>query len=1643
MNWPIYHKNGERIAVAHSLTYSGEWMGDEFVVVTIKSEAPIVFSIGDYLEYRGERYYLNVDPTVQKGARIYSRGDAFVYDNIKFYSVSDELTRCKFLDYVLSDNKMFYTGLPDFSFYAASVSALADRIKANLDRLYTGDKTWTVRVMQGEGFYVSGGGGLTVDDDAIDGVKNKVISVNNSSVWDALCLAEKEFELTFIVRNRVITIGHQGALLSKYFRYGMGNGLVKIEKTTDDTQMVVTRLRVYGNTTNLPIRYYNNLGIRCFIDFGEIGLYVNKIDHGVLTVLFNVPSGVQSKLRFSKSEKKEEDTYVNYPFDCELDGVSVKARLEGNKAVIAIHEADNSIDVINAWKSKFDNGSRRAYVTSNCDKDKWPADWRDVDPLNNHPDNMNCTRLMLPGFPYMSLSEYAKEKNIEWEGSLSDNIYDPYIDSPDADIIGIREATVMFDGSENRDDIYPSVEWSGAGEKNTVITGSTIDDNGVYEEGKAPNNFKITISDIGFDIIKQANGDTPHISMKDGMCGGREFEVVSTKKVSEGYELTLKRTEDSSLNLWFPYKNFQIKENDKFVVLGIDMPDLYVSGASDELLRQAFVWLRENDKVCYKYSLNVDPIFMQRQHDAHVERDEDSLHDTIKAGDVLQFGDDDLDINASITIDKLEIKEGENSLPQYSITIVDKKSASTLQRIQNQVDKLASGSLFNGAAVPEGMEDIIKKIGRRNFLSRTIDDTAEGHITFNKGLSVGNFVKDASGANIDKDGNAEFESIKGRGFLEVPEIRFNRVTLVVGTDIQSPCGGVIQSVEPINAYSGIATLELGSDEMFGSIQEGALCCGYFHDITNNANNANADSDDKRGNITYKGFASVYFHIDEILDEKATKFRYSLRPNTTIHPYASMNFGGRGNTIIENKDLQGFTITTNNYEATYQLVTNWDWDEPQKHIVRVSGKLDGFEALAGVLSWPYSPYFGTIESNLYLRGTINTVSNNQRYIYLTQKYNGIVTFDTYEVVSIKIRDAWFQDRTKEFTINIKKNGSVIKSFNGEAEPTYTISYGDLSKENTEYIVECNDGKYSVSSTFSIRKLIYSYELRVFKASVNPANGIENTLTFNSGEPLMFNDGEPIDVISEGDTIQATRINNNEESSEGTLKYQYDDEPMVEIGNYEDVIVKSGFSNIGFYWFDAEGNEIQHKIVPIINVIDSFTQSVYKRAKDKPQKPSLGSYDEPIPTSEGWSNSAPDGDGYVWMTNRKFYSDGRETQWSDPSKISGDRGWLGCAIRQRSWVVGVEYRNDENAERNDEKYVDVVLVEDENDATGYSAFKCLKTGVYDVMPTASNYDPSIWQKASSIPFLYINTLLAKNAHIKFGSGNQLLLQSENGDVIGGMSGFGTDSNNVRMWIGGAIPGTAPFRVLEDGTIIATKAIIKGDSEVEGIVKALSGKIAGFNIINNDLTNGPEFNNNASVVFRNDLHSTFAGIGGNILPPSLGGIAAVARFENHDDNFQLGAGKNYAMLVSAKGASYNHAIEINGGDISGFAMRNKIVDTTTYLTRNDFNVVCINSNSADVYLPKMELYDDGHVIRFKRLGNNAYVRPQSCKTYLNGSEFASTPIIIFGRNEAMTGEWSMPIGEEGDSIDLVWVRDIRRVISGVAYYGAWIMYKMPRDW
>lgn len=834
--WNIYHKDGSKLTdvneeqiTVHGLEYSDSWMGECFVAINLKHEVPINFQIGDYIVYRGERFELNYEPGKDKQARPDTYGEGFVYDSVKFNALQDELSRAEFLDVVMNDNELHYTTLPKFPFYVQTLDDLLDRIQANLDdqigaglwKIYSRNMKRSVQRGCLESDWLSMYGEGTRDNV----IESMSITVDSQTCWQALALVNEKWNINFIVRGRNIYVGTTGIEAGHIFSYGIGNGLYEIVQNADSDQSVITRLRAYGSEKNLPSHYYADLGVKYVANITKVITASRNVelelDIDYIETYFKNPrkyivsgeTGEQSSgwvLKVTFDFKTEITGYVTQKYNTN------KCRFYSEYRGTQVDSGDEeSRENLNTFIAQVKAGKTKMYITSGLNKKNVPSSMKEY--AENLPNNMSINRLMLPGFPHVSLSDFydsltdEEKKYVNPTGKqhrFSTDPHRPYIDSINIDQIGLRSASQFFDTDDKTNgvvEIYPTIEEMVVGgvRVDEIDEGVAPDDDGRYDGDPGPNNVDIYLSKtVDFDIKDLADDDFS-ISMKDGMCGGRTFKVASSTKVDGRWRLTIERIKDDALELWFPYKDYPIKKGDHFVLTGITLPDSYVNAASLKLLKYAIAFIDKNDYTRYVYQPKVDEIFMARQHD-QAEADDTgvikSLHDTLKAGDLMNFNDTDLNIEGIISIDQLTIKEENGKIPTYDITLREDKEVGTIQKIQQQISSIKSGNGGTGAGLTTTqVKNQVATEGSKHFISKINDDIAKGTVTWEKvqkfvsGLFVGNFNAENGGSwTPDTEGRShlitDYLEVRMKAIFE--ELAIKKNSTIGGKEIISPAGGV-------------------------------------------------------------------------------------------------------------------------------------------------------------------------------------------------------------------------------------------------------------------------------------------------------------------------------------------------------------------------------------------------------------------------------------------------------------------------------------------------------------------------------------------------------------------------------------------------------------------------------------------------------------------------------------------------------------------------------------------------------------------------------------------------------------------------------------------------------------------------------------
>lgn len=352
-----------------------------------------------------------------------------------------------------------------------------------------------------------------------------------------------------------------------------------------------------------------------------------------------------------------------------------------------------------------------------------------------------------------------------------------------------------------------------------------------------------------------------------------------------------------------------------------------------------------------------------------------------------------------------------------------------------------------------------------------------------------------------------------------------------------------------------------------------------------------------------------------------------------------------------------------------------------------------------------------------------------------------------------------------------------------------------------------------------------------------------------------------------------------------------------------------------------------------------------------------------------------------------------QGSRGPALRGPREWSACDIGTK-FYAGAE----------GEDYLDVVLYKGNYYVCNKSHNKSQVTAPGTVLSESNG----LWQLGDKVELVATNILLSNYALIKNLGVEAVEMKDADGNVL---------------------------FVVKDGVVTCKTGTFDN-------IAVQSGRVGGFNIDGMVLTNAG-LNNDAAVLCKHSTYGVTAAIGANVTPGT--GYRAVALFENHDtSNGVTTSLPNYAIRASARNTRNNIAIALDGGAVQGFAMRNVIVGTTATagaIAREDYNVVALNSSQCQLTLPQMQLYDDGHVIRIKRLGNGALgLRMVACYTYNGRASRLSTPVLRTATGGYIVGTSTHVVGSAvGDSIELVWCRDIVSTVNGTTYYGAWVEYKL----
>lgn len=849
-------------------------------------------------------------------------------------------------------------------------------------------------------------------------------------------------------------------------------------------------------------------------------------------------------------------------------------------------------------------------------------------------------------------------------------------------------------------------------------------------------------------------------------------------------------------------------------------------------------------------------------------------------------------------------------------------------------------SFLNGINVTKGVvTDTITATELSSNIVKVLDKLTANNAAFSGNISSVDYAEKLLGWLITPSGDIDAKSLRLRDFLEVPELRYNRVSVITGEEWNAPGGGIIESVDEENS---IVYLKLEPGEVT-AVEVDDICKANFNNDT--------------------GFQTTYFRITEKLDNGS--FKYVLRSGYTYHPQKAMHFVCYGN--FTNAERQKSSYSTQNYIRFLKGVNNWEITKDM--IAMQLGDLSNLK-LFGMDMTGHSAYLNRI----YMTGTIKQISNDGVTEVPVPVFKGEWKSGTYwyydEVTHngstwICIESTTTQEPSDSSTDWLKviskgedgqdgqdgKDGKGVQSVDVLyylSSSSTSLSGGSWSTNSPTWV----DGKYIWSKT----KVVYTDGSSI---ETNPA-------CITGGKGNTGGDGRGISSIVE-EYYLSTSSNSLVGGSWSTTpptwengKYiwtrsviTYTDStstttnPICSTGSTgetgigvksvaEQYYLSTSYSTpTGGSWQTSvpawqDGKYIWTRVV-ITYTNNTYTETdpvCVTGGKGPSGNDGVGisavdvlfylSTSSSSLEGGAWSTTSPkweDGK-YLWTKTKVTYTNG-STWESDPACITGSQGKTGlpgAMLRPRGvWKANTEYYNNET-------FIDTVIYDGQNKL-------CKITHT-----STTSFDSTKWEEFSEFVNVATNVLLAQNATI---------------DVLGSSGIFVGNLDKTKGWImteGSIKHNVTGVELTSDGKIslpetgginVGGKTFIEaGKIKTEFIdvdnltvkkLAAVEGTIAGFKISDTHIgVDDPNHNNayEGLSLYKDFIkfsdEKSWAGIGTNVFPLSSG-KSCLGRFDFTSSEVDSGTAvyAKFRPAVDDLGWSQQTAIQYDG-NIYGIGQR-----------------------------------------------------------------------------------------------------------------------------
>lgn len=535
-------------------------------------------------------------------------------------------------------------------------------------------------------------------------------------------------------------------------------------------------------------------------------------------------------------------------------------------------------------------------------------------------------------------------------------------------------------------------------------------------------------------------------------------------------------------------------------------------------------------------------------------------------------------------------------------------------------------------------------------------------------------------------GEGEFESLVLRSFLRVPMLDFNKVTVSSGTSWNAPGCGVIKSVGVGDDGCDFFDIKLERGEI-GSFAKGDICMGVWHfegeDSRLNASDGDAKNDDSGTSVA--GFCKVLFMITEVEDYVADGVTYA---NGRCHVGYRLLDGSAHGHVAES-----MTVVAYGHDITLDSVPGrLSSEQVNGDNFMFPDELD-FMSNERTRSWYKTTKFQRYLVNMnggtfmHLRDKNNAYVEDDGVSYNDESKYRIEVLDGKRYVFVKYKKSKWDiafpynvgmhlgDTTDMYVDDVKTGGKVALS-NYSAFLSNVYFYGflqhiDISQlSDTEGLLASTNYQVDLTSASATVNVDAEGGLQLFDETGRAL--VQTAVYVHRGDsPMIYID----DFSDAAWSKEAERLGLAEVSEKDRRNYyrlmvavdgigSLDSQgALIEGSGYSkegtSVTVKAilasavakGSASVTFTVLPYKSDVALQKIFFIKFTYDGsvgvsvFTSYVFKRfaigtSADSISVPVGGSFTSPLPSTGGWSDSIPEGEGEVWMAQRRFYSDGSE-------------------------------------------------------------------------------------------------------------------------------------------------------------------------------------------------------------------------------------------------------------------------------------------------------------------------------------------------------------------------------------------------------------------